>query len=82
MPAPVLRAPFLYRFIRHPIYLGLSSPSGRPPAKSAGHLLFAAVTTAYIFVGTMLEERDLAATLGEEYLRYRGRFSMLFPSQV
>jgi protein-S-isoprenylcysteine O-methyltransferase Ste14 len=42
-------------------------------------LLFAAVTTAYIFVGIMSEERDLVATFGEEYLRYQGRFLMLSP---
>ena len=73
------RAPLFYRYVRHPIYLGVLLAIWATPAMSAGHLLFAAVITGYILIGIQLEEHDLIRDFGDQYRRYRQQAAMLFP---
>ena len=63
--------PTLYRFIRHPLYVGWFVVFWATPEMTVGHLLFAAVCTGYILAAIPIEERDLVGEFGETYEQYR-----------
>ena len=63
--------PSLYRHIRHPLYVGWFIVFWATPDMSVGHLLMAGVTTAYILVAIVFEERDLSTLLGADYDEWR-----------
>lgn len=71
--------PFLYRYIRHPLYVGWFLVFWMTPTMSVGHLLFAIGTTAYILAAIPLEERDLVKEHGADYEEYRRRVRMFIP---
>ncbi len=77
--APVLREPLLYRWVRHPLYLGFFLAFWAAPQMTAGHLLLAAGMSSYMLIAIRYEERDLISFFGREYEDYRARVGMLTP---
>jgi protein-S-isoprenylcysteine O-methyltransferase Ste14 len=71
--------PFLYRIVRHPLYVGWLFAFWSTPTMTAAHLLFSVMTAGYILVAIQLEERDLLRA-HPEYADYRRRVPMLMPS--
>ena len=73
------RTPALYKYVRHPIYLGFIIAFWATPTMTIAHLVFAAATLRYILVAIQLEERDLLHFYGNRYEAYRSQVSMLLP---
>ena len=70
--------PFLYRIVRHPLYVGWLLIFWATPTMTAAHLLLAAGLSAYILIAIPIEERDLMR-MHREYAKYRDQVPMLMP---
>lgn len=77
--APEFRQPMLYKWVRHPLYLGFFIAFWATPAMSYGHLLLAIGLSIYMLTAIRFEERDLIALFGDRYVRYRVEVGMLLP---
>ncbi len=73
----VVRGP--YTWVRHPLYLTTLLMIWSHPDLTADRLLFNVLFTAWIIAGTILEERDLVATYGDDYRSYQHAVPMLIP---
>jgi protein-S-isoprenylcysteine O-methyltransferase Ste14 len=77
--APVLRQPFLYRLVRHPLYSGFFLAFWATPMMTLGHLVLSLGMSIYMLIGIRYEERDLVESFGGDYAAYRERVGMLLP---
>jgi len=68
-----------YRWVRHPQYFCILVMIWSFLDLTADRLLFNVLWSTWIVVGTLLEERDLAVTLGQQYKEYQSRVPMLIP---
>ena len=68
---PRLKTGFLYRWLRHPMYVGVLLAVWATPRMSAGQCLLALGLTCYVLIGMRYEERDLARTFGARYRNWR-----------
>jgi len=71
--------PFLYKMVRHPLYLGLIIAFWSAPLMTLSHFVFSFGMTAYIFIGIHFEERSLVDRFGDTYVQYQKDTPKLFP---
>jgi protein-S-isoprenylcysteine O-methyltransferase Ste14 len=79
MPKPAFQTPFLYKWVRHPMQLGVIMALFSTPQMTAGDLLFVVSMTCYTFVGLYFEERSLVRRFGDRYRQYQSDVPMLLP---
>lgn len=75
------KTPTLYKYVRHPMTIGVLIFFWATSKMTVGHFLFAAGMTIYAVIGLKLEERDLIKQYGENYITYQQQAGMFLPLQ-
>ncbi|MCP3914072.1 MAG: isoprenylcysteine carboxylmethyltransferase family protein [bacterium] len=78
-PRPDFRTPPLYRWVRHPVYLGFLVALWAVPTMTLDLLLLAGTLTLVVALAIHFEERELVVDFGATYEEYRRRTPMLVP---
>ena len=76
---PEFRAPLLYKWVRHPMMLGIFIGLWSASTMDAGRLVLAGAFSVYILIGMRFEERGLIGEFGGSYENYRGQVLMVVP---
>ncbi len=71
--------PSLYKYVRHPLYVGWLLFFWATPSMTVGHLLLAVGITGYILIAIVFEERDLLEHFGADYRAWRARTPLFIP---
>jgi protein-S-isoprenylcysteine O-methyltransferase Ste14 len=71
-PAPPhLETRSLYRWLQHPMYIGVLIGLWCTPRMTLGHLMLAGGLTIYLLIGMRFERRDLERRFGARYKLWR-----------
>ena len=70
----------VYRWIRHPMMLGMLIAFWAAPTMTAGHFVFSIGMTLYVLIGIHFEEKGLAKALGQDYVDYQKRTAKIIPN--
>ncbi len=73
------KTPFLYKMVRHPLYLGFLLGLWATPSMTITHLVLTLGMTLYVFAGIRWEEKDLKQHFGETYHQYAAKVPMIIP---
>jgi protein-S-isoprenylcysteine O-methyltransferase Ste14 len=69
---PGLKTGWLYRWLRHPMYVGVLMGVWATPRMTFGHALLGLGLTGYVLIAMRYEERDLVKKFGIPYCHWRG----------